>query len=136
MSSEHPAITAAHNSWSCVHRRAREEWLDLMAEDITIEDPIGVAPTNPTGKGFRGKAEAETFWDTIIARTESIRIEAHESFAAGMESAHALTLTTTFPGGTKTTVRGIFTYTLNDEGKLRALRGYWSLDEMKVDPSA
>ena len=61
MSELHPAIAAAHASWRCVGARAREEWLDLLAEDVTIEDPIGVAPTNPTGKGFRGKAEAAGF---------------------------------------------------------------------------
>lgn len=133
MSSEHPAIRAAHASWSCVQRRAREEWLALLADDITIEDPIGVAPTNPTGRGFSGLAEARQFWDRNIGPTESIAIEAHESFAAGLESAHVMTLTTRFANGVTTTVHGIFTYTVNDAGKLRALRGYWSLGEMKVE---
>jgi hypothetical protein len=30
-------------------------------------------------------------------------------------------------------VHGIFTYTLNDEGKIRSLRGYWSMDQAKVE---
>jgi steroid delta-isomerase len=130
---QHPALVAARNSWDRVQRRAREEWLALMAEDITIEDPIGVAPTNPTGKGFQGKAGAEKFWDTIVVNTESIRIEAHESFAAGLESAHVLTLTTTFPNGMKSRVHGIFTYVVNETGLLTNLRGHWSLDEMKIE---
>jgi len=104
-----------------------------MAEDIRIEDPIGQAPTNPTGKGVHGKAAAAQFWDTNIARTESIRFEAHESYAAGMESAHVLTLTSTFANGTTMIVHGIFTYTIDDEGKLRALRGFWSLDQARVE---
>ena len=136
MSEEHPAMAAAHHSWSCVKRRARQEWLDLMADDVTLEDPIGVAPTNPTGKGYRGKAEAEKFWDDNIGRTESISIEAHESFAAGSESAHVLTLTTRFPNGTIMSVHGIFTYEVNDEGKLKALRGFWSLGEAKIEKAS
>ena len=132
MSELHPAIAAAHASWRCVGARAREEWLDLLAEDVTIEDPIGVAPTNPTGKGFRGKAEAAGFWDKNLAPTESVSVEAHESFAAGNESAHVLTLTTSFPNGVKMIVHGIFTYTLNDAGKIRSLRGYWSLDQARM----
>lgn len=132
MTAEHPAIAAAHSSWRCVGARARDEWLDLMADDVTIEDPIGVAPTNPSGEGFRGKAEAAQFWDKNIGPTESISVEAHESFAAGNESAHVLTLTTRFPNGTQMIVHGIFTYALNDAGKVRSLRGYWSLDRAKI----
>jgi steroid delta-isomerase len=136
VSDEHPAMIAAHSSWDCVQRRAREEWLGLMAKDVTIEDPIGVAPTNPSGEGFHGMAGAEQFWDGNIGRTESIHVETHESFAAGLESAHVLTLTTKFPTGMTTVVHGIFTYTVNEAGKLRALRGFWSLDEMKVEKPA
>ncbi|MGH0034000.1 MAG: nuclear transport factor 2 family protein [Myxococcota bacterium] len=129
----HPAIAAAHDSWRCVRTRAKEEWLGLLAEDVTIEDPIGVAPTNPTGKGFRGRQEAEQFWDGQVAQTESIDFEVHESFAAGNESAHLLTLTTKFANGVTMKVHGIFTYTIDDERKIRALRGYWSLADSKVE---
>ena len=133
MGDEHPAMRAAHESWRCVQARLRDEWLALMADDVAIEDPIGVGPTNPTGKGFRGKREAERFWDQSLAPTESVRITAHESFAAGSESAHLLTLVTAFPNGVRMTVHGIFTYTVNDAGELRALRGYWSMAEARVE---
>ena len=132
----HPAIQAAHDSWRCVQARLRDEWLGLMAEDVTIEDPIGVGPTNPTGKGFHGKREAEEFWDKNLAPTESITITTHESFAAGSESAHVLTLTTKFPNGITMSVHGIFTYTVNDAGKVKALRGYWSMSDAKITKPA
>jgi steroid delta-isomerase len=133
LSEEHPALAAARASWRCVQSRDREAWLALLADDVTIEDPIGTAPTNPTGKGFRGRQEAERFWDGNIARTESITIRAHESFAAGCESAHVLTLVTRFPNGMAMTVHGIFTYAVDDDGRLASLRGYWSMDEAKVE---
>ena len=44
-----------------------------------------------------------------------------------------LTLTTSFPNGVKMTVHGIFTYRLNDAGKIQRLRGYWSLADSKVE---
>jgi steroid delta-isomerase len=132
MNQEHPALVAARNSWRCAQAKLREEWLDLMADDIRIEDPIGVGPTNPTGKGICGKEAVSEFWEKNIAPTD-LRIEAHESFAAGAESAHVLTLTTGFPNGVKMTVRGIFTYTVNDAGKLQKLRGYWTLEDAKVE---
>jgi steroid delta-isomerase len=133
MSDVHPAITAAQNSWRCVMARDREAWFDLLADDVRIEDPIGVAPTNPTGKGFQGKAEAQQFWEANIGRTESIVITAERSFAAGNESAHVLTLVNRFANGVAMTVRGIFTYTIDDHGKINALRGYWSLAEAEVE---
>ena len=136
MEAEHPALAAARASWRCVGRRAREEWLELLAEDVCIEDPIGGGPTNPTGRGVRGKAGAAAFWDANLAPTERIEFQVHESFAAGRESAHLLTLTTHFPGGTRMRVHGIFTYALDDAGKIRSLRGYWSLAEARIEKGA
>lgn len=132
MNEDHPALVAARNSWRCVHAKDEEGWLALMAEDVCIEDPIGVAPTNPTGKGVRGKQAVREFWERHIAPA-TIRIEPHESFAAGSESAHVLTLTTSFANGVKAIVHGIFTYRLNDEGKVQNLRGYWAIEDMKIE---
>ena len=134
MDSNHPALVAARNSWRCVHEKDKESWLALMAENITIEDPIGEAPTNPTGNGLKGKDAVSGFWEQNIAPT-TIRIEAHESFAAGLESAHVLTLTTTFENGTAVQVHGVFTYRINEAGKLTRLRGYWSLEDAKFTQS-
>jgi steroid delta-isomerase len=123
-----PAMIAARNSWRCVMAGDKQAWLDLMADDIVVEDPIGVAPTNPDGKGIRGKQAVGDFWDNTISKV-GIRIKTHESFAAGDESAHRMTLTTTFEGGGGMVANGIFSYRVNEEGKLTNLRGYWALDE-------
>jgi len=94
MSEVHPALAAARNSWRCAEARDKEGWLALMADDVCIEDPIGVAVTNPSGKGMRGKAEVGEFFDKHIAPS-TIVVETHESRVAGNESAHVLTLNTT-----------------------------------------
>ena len=133
---EHPALVAARSSWRCVQAKDKEGWLALMADDVRIEDPIGVGPTNPTGEGIRGKAEVGDFYEKNIAASK-LHIETHESYVAGEnESAHVLTLTSEFPNGIKTRVRGIFTYRLDDAGKLASLRGYWTMDDMKVEQPA
>jgi len=131
MDEQHPALVAARSSWRCVQAKDKQGWLELMADDICMEDPIGVAPTNPTGRGVRGKTELGEFYDENMAPA-TIAIETHESFAAGMESAHVMTLTTSFPNGVKMVVHGVFTYRVNDAGKLTNLRGYWSLEDAKV----
>ena len=132
MSEIHPALAAAQNSWRCAQAHDKEGWLDLMADDVCIEDPIGEALTNPTGKGVRGKAEVGEFFDKFIAPATLV-IETHESRAAGNESAHVLSLTTTLANGVVTRVRGIFTYHLNDAGKLTNLRGYWTMADMSIE---
>jgi steroid delta-isomerase len=129
MPSEDAALTAARNSWKCVMSHDKEGWLALMAEDVCVEDPIGVGPTNPTGEGVKGKAAMAEFYDKNI-RDSSISIEAHESYYAGLESAHKLTLTTTLSNGVVSKVTSIFTYRVDDEGLITNLRGYWKLSDM------
>ncbi len=130
---ENPAMIAARNSWRCVQAKDKDAWLDLMAEDMVMEDPIGIAVTNPDGKGIQGKAAVSEFWDASMAKMD-IAIETHESFAAGNESAHRMTLTTRFANGAGMVVNGIFTYRVNEQGKLTNLRGYWALDETEIRP--
>jgi steroid delta-isomerase len=135
MVQDHPALVAAQKSWRCVQAHDKQGWLDLMAENICIEDPIGVAPTNPTGKGLQGKAAVSEFYDKNIGPS-TIQIETHESHVAANESAHVMTLSMTFPNGVKSRVRGIFTYRVDDEGKLTNLRGYWNIGEMELEQPA
>jgi steroid Delta-isomerase len=135
MDENHPALVAARNSWRFVQAKDRDGWLALMDPDVCIEDPIGVAPTNPTGTGARGLQAAKAFWDQNIARA-TIRVETHASFVAANESAHVLTLITTFANSMKVSVHGIFTYRVNDAGKLLNLRGYWRMEDVKIEQPA
>ncbi len=126
-----PAMVAARNSWRCVQAKDKQGWLDLMADSMVMEDPIGIAPTNPDGKGIQGKQAVSEFWDNTMSKVD-IRIETHESFASASESAHRMTLTTTFANGGGMVVNGIFTYRIDEAGKLTNLRGYWALDETEI----
>lgn len=132
MHEDHPAMIAARNSWRCVQAKDKAGWLALMADDVCIEDPIGVAPTNPSGLGARGKAEVADFWEKNIAPS-AIRIETHGSRSAGHESAHELTLHNAFPNGVRAAVRGYFVYVVNAQGLLTNLRGYWDMADMKIE---
>ncbi len=132
MNEDNPAMVAARNSWRCVQAKDREGWLALMTDDVCIEDPIGEAPTNPTGNGVRGKDAVGDFFDANIGPNQ-LTVETHESRTAGNESAHVLTLRTRFPNGMTAIVRGLFTYLVNDAGKLTNLRGYWEMDDMRFE---
>ena len=125
---EHPARRAALLSREYVHSKNREGWLGLYAEDAIIEDPIGVSMIDPEGKGHRGPQAREAFWDNFIAPA-NIHIDILDSYAAGNEVATHVVLTVTIDLGEGTAlqqkVHGVFTYEVNSEGKLLALRGYW-----------
>ncbi len=132
MNEQHPAMVAARDSWRCVQEHDKQGWLDLMADDICIEDPIGVAPTNPSGEGVRGKAALSEFYDQNIGPSK-LSFEVHESCAAGLESAHLMTLRVELANGMTTRLRAIFTYRVNEAGKLTNLRGYWTLDMLTFE---
>jgi len=129
-----PAMAASRESWRCVQTHDREGWLSLMADDVVIEDPIGEAITNPTGEGVRGKEAVAAFYDTNIG-PNNLTVTCEETFPSSSpnEIAHILILRSEFEGGFSSTVRGVFTYRLNDEGLLSNLRGYWNIEGMKFE---
>ncbi|MBV9088979.1 MAG: nuclear transport factor 2 family protein [Mycobacteriaceae bacterium] len=126
-----PALTASQASWRCVQARDRAGWLALMADDVVIEDPIGEAVTNPSGHGVRGRAGVGEFFDANIAKNR-LTITCEETFPSSSphEIAHILALHSRFEGGFTSTVRGVFTYQVNDAGLITNMRGYWNMDAM------
>ena len=132
MNEKNPALIAARNSWRCVQGGLKEEWLALMADDIVIEDPIGVSPLDRKGLGHQGKEAVSRFWDRNIG-PNTLHIETHASYTGGTcEAAHVMTLTTTFPTGQRASIKGIFTYKTDDAGKITALRGYWEMTDIQL----
>jgi steroid Delta-isomerase len=129
-----PALAASQASWRAVQTHDKAAWLALMADDVVIEDPIGKSVTNPDGNGVRGKAAVSEFFDNNIANN-NLRITCEETFPSSSphEVAHILVLRSAFEGGLHSTVRGIFTYRLNDDGLLTNLRGYWNLEMMEFN---
>ncbi|GAB3011722.1 ketosteroid isomerase family protein [Mycobacterium bourgelatii] len=127
-----PVLTASQASWRCVQTHDREGWLALMADDVVIEDPIGKSVTNPDGTGIKGKENVAAFYDTNIA-ANNLTITCEETFPSSSpnEIAHILVLDSKFEGGFTSSVRGVFTYRVNDEGLITNLRGYWNLETMK-----
>ena len=129
--SRSPVVTASEASWRCVQAGDREGWLALMADDVVVEDPIGEAVTNPDGTGVRGKDALAAFYDTNIGPNQ-LRVTCEETFPSSSptEIAYILVLETMFPNGFVATVRGVFTYRVDDAGLITNLRGYWNMDAM------
>ncbi len=127
-----PVVAASRSSWRCVQSGDKAGWLALMADDVVLEDPIGEAVTNPDGTGVRGKAAVADFFDANIGPNR-LRITCEEAFPSSSptEIAYILVLETTFPNGFAATVRGVFTYRVDDGGLITNLRGYWNMDALQ-----
>ena len=110
----------------------REGWLALMADDVVIEDPIGTGHHQPGRQGVRGKEAVAAFYDTNIA-VNNLRVTCEETFPSSSpnEVAHILVLRSKFEGGFTSTVRGVFTYRVNDDGLITNMRGYWNMEGMQ-----
>ncbi|MGH0031973.1 MAG: nuclear transport factor 2 family protein [Myxococcota bacterium] len=132
MSTEnHPARVAGEKSRDAVARGDRQAWLALWAEDACIEDPVGVSPLDPTGRGHRGPEAIARFWDEVIKRDPKTRtsFDYHTQYCAGDECACVGSLTNHFPDGSSFQVFGVFVYRVNGEGKLVSLRTYWEFEQ-------
>jgi steroid Delta-isomerase len=127
-----PAMTASQASWRAVMAGDKAGWLALMTDDVVIEDPIGRAYTNPDGTGVVGKDGVSQWWERSVGLA-TITITCEETFPSSSpdEIAHILALKFAFDNGSASSVRGIFTYKVNDAGLLTNLRGYWNMDMMK-----
>jgi ketosteroid isomerase-like protein len=124
---EHPAHAAGRRSREAVTARDRAAWLEVFAEDAIVEDPIGPSAFDPDGKGHRGRDAISAFWDMTIANTDKIEFDFRDTFQCGNEEANVGRIVTTMAGH-QIIAEGVFTYKVNAEGKMVALRAFWEMD--------
>jgi ketosteroid isomerase-like protein len=124
----HPARDAAFRSYEAVIAKDRQAWIDNFAEDGWIEDPVGPSGFDPDGKGHHGPEARGAFWDMTIATIDRFVFEIQDSFACGDECANVGTIHTTLSNGYTVHTAGVFTYRVDDAGKIVSLRAHWELE--------
>jgi steroid delta-isomerase len=124
---ERPAHAAGRRSREAVRAKDKGAWLAVFADDAIVEDPIGPSAFDPKGKGHRGRDAISAFWDNTIASTDNIEFNFHETYQCGNEEANVGNIVITM-GGHQITAEGVFTYKVDDEGKLVALRAFWEME--------
>ena len=129
---EHPARAAAHASMAAVSAGDRNAWLALFADDAVVEDPIGPSMFDPEGAGHRGRERIANFYDTVIGPNR-LDFDIRESYACGDEVANVGTITTTLPDGSRAIVDGVYTYRVDDLGRILALRAFWEVDSISFE---
>lgn len=129
----HVARDAARASMHAVEAGDRAGWLGLFAPDAVVEDPIGPSMFDPDGVGHRGPEAIAAFYDTVVA-SGRVEFTIRESYAGGSECANVGTITTTLPDGSRAVVEGVYTYRVDDAGRIVALRAYWEPAHMTLLP--
>jgi steroid delta-isomerase len=124
---ERPAHAAGRRSREAVRAKDKDAWLAVFADDAIVEDPIGPSAFDPEGIGHRGRDAISAFWDKSIANTDSIEFNFHETYQCGNEEANVGNIVITM-AGQQITAEGVFTYRVNDEGKMVALRAFWEME--------
>ncbi|MFT5483414.1 MAG: steroid delta-isomerase [Halieaceae bacterium] len=131
MNKDNPAFVMSMKSRDFVANHDRDGWLGMFAENGIIEDPIGPSMLDPEGRGHSTPEAREIFYDSNIANSQ-IEYILHASHTSHLECANIVTLNVTIAMGDKKylqRVDGVFTYSVNEEGKLTSLRGFWEFDE-------
>jgi ketosteroid isomerase-like protein len=123
---EAPVHLAGKRSREAAMARDKDTWLALFADDAVIEDPIGPSHFDPEGKGHRGKEAIAKFFDAAIAPSE-LTFNFVETFQCGNEEANVGDIVIV-ASGYRVIAEGVFTYRVNDDGKIVALRAYWEMD--------
>ena len=130
---DHPARAASIASVTAVEAGDRDGWLALFAPDAVVADPIGPSPLDPTGNRHHGVEAIAAFYDTVIAQVQ-ISFDIRESYACGAECANVGTITSTFPDGSKGVVNGVYTYRVDEQGRLASVRAFWEFEAMQFIP--
>lgn len=129
---DHPARLAGLASQSAVRGKRKDEWLALFAPDARVEDPIGISPYDPVGEGHFGPEAIAAFWDKAIAASD-IDFRFSDSYACGSEAAFVGTIRSA-RRGVAVEVDGAFTYRVNTDGKIIALRAFWEIARARTTP--
>ncbi|WP_040767042.1 nuclear transport factor 2 family protein [Tsukamurella sp. 1534] len=127
MKDDHPAVRAGRASQAAASAHDKETWLGLFAPEGVVEDPVGPSGFDPEGKGHHGREEIAAFYDKTIGVAESLEFLFDDGFACGDEVAFTGLIRTSI-GGHIIDAEGVFTYKVDDAGKIVALRAFWEVD--------
>jgi steroid delta-isomerase len=126
MQDDHPAVIASRASQAAARAKDKQAWLDLFAVDACVEDPVGLSGFDPEGRGHHGRAEIAAFFDKTIAIADELEFRFDDGFACGNEVAFTGLIRTVI-GGYLIDAEGVFTYRVDDAGRITALRAFWEV---------
>jgi len=122
-----PARLASIESMKLAMAGDAEAWIDLFAEEAVLQDPYGVSPMDPTGKGRVGKQAIAAFCSVFI-KPDTIRFEIRQTVTSGHACVNIGTIFAKRPDGSVGWNEVVNVYEVDDAGKILLLRAYWDFD--------
>lgn len=112
--------------------RNKEAWLENMADDLQVEDPVGPSAHNPEGRIY-DKQEMANLWDITTGKADSSlpppRFEIDKFYPCGNEIACVGRSIAWLAGKDGKPVEiineGVYIYRVNEEGKLDSVRAFF-----------
>lgn len=127
---KHLAVAANKNSIKYAMEGNKAAWLALYSDDAVVCDPVGKSPMDPVGKGHRGLAAIETFWDSVIGPS-SIDIRVDKRWTSGDYCCCVAQVARNDLGNGKyTDCDMLAVYEVNAEGLITRMSAHWSWDNM------
>ncbi len=116
---KHPALIANQKSILLAAEGNKDAWLALYAEDALLQDPVGISPLDPEGKGHHGKSAIEIFWDTIIAPANMTITIKQRIISGPFDCAVFQTVSNDLGNGKISQVDMLATYSVNEQNDKR-----------------
>lgn len=116
-------MNSVNNYFQALNAIDREAYLACFSQDAAVLDPYG-------GRPLQGVAGLNRFMDGMERTWAAFEMTPGELFATGDRVAVSWTAKATARSGKTAEFAGINVFTLNEEGLISHLEGYWDFKAM------
>ena len=116
------AISQYYTSLSAMNR---EGWLEVLATNAVIYDPVGKPP-------LRAQEDSPKFFDLLCKFYKRFEIVQNHVFIVGQEAAVKWTMQVTAKNERQATAEGISVFEFNEQGKITLIQSYWDEASLKT----
>ncbi len=103
----------------------REGWLEILATDAVIYDPVGKPP-------LKVKEDSPKFFDLLSRFYKQFEIVQDSIFIVGQEAAVKWTMQVVAKNERQATAEGISVFEFNEQGKIALVQSYWDEASIKT----
>lgn len=126
--SPHLAVRAIEQHAQRWNARDRTSWLELFADDVVFEDPVGKAPKH-------GRAAAEGSWDNSFREGRAWTLHPQRIIPGGPLEAVVSMRNEGDVHGTSAVVEGIEVWKVDDAGRVVHVRAFFDQPtDVELDP--
>jgi steroid delta-isomerase-like uncharacterized protein len=121
-------ISAFERYFSALNQLDRRAYLEAFAEDVVVMDPYG-------GRAFEGHEGLNKFFNGLERTWESFQMVPQEYYISGDRAAVKWQTEASAKSGKSARFAGINIFTINEEGLISRLEGYWDAAAMMAQIS-